>query len=216
VRHLYDNAFDYMATGLGLSADAIRSEKPLAAVVATPLPVEAPDLDDLYERRIKSIHGAIVAFALKAEAGMLAEQVEKLQRLRIVSRDLVNAIKDVKHLNKNLRRFSTSSNADIAGQYKDAKSLIAKLMRALEQLRQGRPPSRAEWQALQAEVKASDVVASGELDHLIRENRITPDMATSMMNDNRYVQDICDRLINAALLVLENRQQPSDPEMAAA
>ena len=47
----------------------------------------------------------------------------------------------------------------------------------------------------------SDLVSSGTLDQLIREQHITAQMATSLINDSGYVYDACDNLINAAQLM---------------
>ena len=43
------------------------------------------------------------------------------------------------------------------------------------------------------------------MDRLIREDRITPEMASSLINDSGYTQNICRNLINAGLVVLRDR-----------
>ncbi len=203
--HLYDNAFGLMAVGLGLPESDLRSDKPLEQIVATSKPQMEVDLDDLYVRRIKGLHGAIIDFASKAESNMVPEQVELLQAIRAVARDLVLAVKDVKHLHKNIRLYATSANADLAAQYRIARSLIAKILRATQQIRQDKEASLESLEQLKEAVHDYDIVENGTLDSLIREGRITPEMATSLINDSGYTQNIGRRLIEAGLIVLRDR-----------
>ena len=92
-RHLYDNVFGFMAAGLGLKESDLRSDKDLQELVQTSTPPEELDLDDLYQRRIKGLHSAIVDFSSRAEADMVPEQVEMLYAIRSVARELVFAVK---------------------------------------------------------------------------------------------------------------------------
>jgi phosphate:Na+ symporter len=48
---------------------------------------------------------------------------------------------------------------------------------------------------LRVDVERSGVLVSGSIDHLIRTNLITADMATSLINDSAYLRDIRDNLI---------------------
>ncbi len=203
--HLYDNAFSLMATGLGLPEDDLRSSQPLEQIVAASKPQVEADLDDLYVRRIKGLHGAIVHFASKAESNMMPEQVELLQAVRLVARDLVLAVKDVKHLHKNIRLYATSPNADLAAQYRATRTLIAKILRATQQVRQDKEASRESFRQLKEAVHDYDIVENGTLDSLIREGRITPEMATSLINDSGYTQNIGRRLIEAGQIVLSDQ-----------
>ncbi len=205
IAHLYDNAFEVMAVGLGLSGDAIRSPQSVEELALVAQPATAPDLQDLYERRVKSLHAAITEFAIKAEGTLLPDQLQGLDVLRGVARDLVSSVKDVKHINRNIRRYSQSDNTDIAEQYRQAKILIIRVLRALEALRGGETGVREEVEAIRAELTIGDPVSSDTLDGLIREKRITAEMATSLINDYRYVRDLCDKLIELALLVENNR-----------
>jgi phosphate:Na+ symporter len=203
--HLYENAYGYLATGLGLSESDLRSDKDLAEVVDKAPPPPDVDLEDLYQRRIKGLHGAIVEFATKAEPDMVPEQVELLTVIRAVVRDIVLATKDVKHLHKNLQRYSVSENAEMRAQYNAARHFVAKVLRATGKISQDRQASLEALSEIQAEIEAYDIVESGELDRLIREQRITPSMATSLINDSGYVMNIGRKLSEAGMIVLNDR-----------
>ena len=56
-----------------------------------------------------------------------------------------------------------------------------------------------------ANAEASNVVENGELDRLIRQGRITPEMATSVINDTQYREDILKALIQTAMVAIQHR-----------
>ncbi|MEM7025924.1 MAG: hypothetical protein AAF637_25585, partial [Pseudomonadota bacterium] len=202
--HLYDNAFALMCQGLGLRESDLRSEKDLVEILRTAPPPPDVDLEDLYERRIKGLYGAIVAFASQAESNMVPQQVALLTAVRTVLRGVVLAIKDVKHLHKNLQRYVASDNEDIRAQYGEARLFVARVLRATTQIRDDREGALAALSAISAEIDGFDIVESGILDQLIRERRITPAMATSLLNDSGYVMNISRKLSEAGLIVLRD------------
>ena len=204
IAHLYRNAYGFIALGLGLKEDELRSGRDLAAVTGAAPDLSSAELDDLYQRRIKSLHGAILAFATHAEPHMVPEQIELLSALRATARDIVLAVKDVKHLHKNLQRYAGSPNADMRRQYIAAQTLVAEVLRAIELIPQDRDLARKALTGISAQIDGFDIVASGELDAMIRANHITPGMATSLINDSGYTMNICRKLADAGLIVLSD------------
>ncbi len=201
VGHLFDNAADYIAQGIGLTYDGLRSDRDIDQLLREARPDTETDFDDLYQRRIKGLYGAILEFSSEAEPKMLPEQVEALNAIRIVGRDIVQAVKDVKHLQKNVARFAKSENTDIREQYAAICKLVAETVRGVGELVPDREASLRAIEALSAKVDAGDVIENGTLDQLIRGNKITPDMATSLINDNGYTQNIALKLIHGAQIV---------------
>ena len=201
VGHLFDNAADYIAQGIGLTYEGLRSERSVDELLKEARPDPELDFDDLYQRRIKSLYSAVIEFSSEAEPKMLPEQVEALNAIRIVGRDIVQAVKDVKHLQKNVARFAKSENDEIRDQYAGICKLVAEAVRGVGRLKPDREASLKAIEELSAKVDAGDVVENGTLDRLIRENKITPEMATSLINDNGYSQNIAYKLMHGAKAV---------------
>ncbi|MDJ0941850.1 MAG: Na/Pi symporter [Kiloniellales bacterium] len=202
VGHLFDNAADFIAKGLGVSYDELHADRDLGELLRQDRPRAEIDFNDLYQRRIKGLHGAIVEFSSKAEAQMLPEQVEALNAAKMVARDIVQAVKDVKHLEKNVARYARSENAEIRIQYATIRRRIAEVLRAVSHVVEDRAASLKKLDELSQEIDAEDIVEDGTLDGLIRDNKITRDMGTSLINDNGYAQNIARRLIHGAQTVL--------------
>ena len=58
--------------------------------------------------------------------------------------------------------------------------------------------------AYRLRLEEEDIIANGVLDKLIRENRITSDMASSLMNDSSYAYDIQRNIFDAAEVIFGN------------
>ncbi|MCU7906396.1 MAG: Na/Pi symporter [Candidatus Thiodiazotropha sp. (ex Epidulcina cf. delphinae)] len=200
--HLYDNALEIIAHGISLHRRDIFSDCELATIVEKPHQVIDIDIDEVYGRNVKVLYGSIVSYISEAQTQVTPEYSEDLYSLRLAGRHIVEALKDVKHLRKNLATFMVSDNAHIRGEYNNFRLQIGNILRQLGELReQSEAPDNLtilNLDGLKAEIEEIDVVANGSLDHLIRENLITERMATSIMNDSAYTFDISKNLIDMA------------------
>ncbi len=202
--HLYENAFTLIARGLGLDEKGIRSDQDLAEIVAAARPDPSLDFDDLYQRRIRGLYNAFAEFAIKAEAHMLPEQVKLLSRIRVSLREVLQAIKDVKHLHKNMALYATSENAHIRHEYEEMRLRIAQILRTLHRIKVDRHVTLEALDGFKKQIKREDAVSTGRLDELVRDQKITRDMVTSLINDSGYVRDISRKLIKAGRKVLKD------------
>ncbi len=211
-RHLYDNAFEIIAHGLNLKRSNIVSSKDLDEVVSEPYSQSAIDIDDFYNRKIKGIYGEIIDFSTKAQSQMPPEYIEVLYNLKLANRDIVEAVKDTKHLQKNLVKYSTSSNEYIREQYNSIRRDLAELLRNIDII--GTTDEEDVVMLLLSKAKLHtekyDIIASGTLDNLIRNNLITNEMATSLMNDSNYAHEISKNLIAMAEIIFTDRSSDAE------
>lgn len=197
VLHLYDSAFEIFAHGLNLHREDILSDVDLEEMTRRQTKPMAVDVDDLYEHKVKSLYNAIVEFISRAE--MPPEQAERLFALREAARDIVETIKDIKHLRKNLVAFHGSDNEAIRQQYDRIRSHLGNVLRELHAVREARDDADLlSLDAIKLEMEEDDIVQNGELDHLIRDGKVTAGMATSLMNDTSYSMDAAHKLIDVA------------------
>jgi phosphate:Na+ symporter len=195
--HLYDNAFAILAHGLNLHRHDILSEKDFDDIVRTPRkPIEI-DIDEEYNLLVKGLYADIVQFISRAQTNMTAEQADELFALRAAGRDIVEAIKDTKHMHKNLMQYGTSDNQYIRNEYNRIRGDLGEVLRQLDTARTSGddPAAILALDNLKIEMEANDSTANGILEELIRDNRITPAMATSLMNDASYAYDVAKNLI---------------------
>jgi phosphate:Na+ symporter len=192
---LFRRTINVIAVALNYEPAELRRARP-EQLSAPPPRVRAHDLDALYQERIKPLHGLIVDFL--ARVGVKGQRTRQLVILRTASQDLLEAAKDTKHLQKNLVRYLRSTNPAIRDEYLQIRANLGGLLARLESLSH-EPGEDLELSLaeLAARVEANDIVTNGHLDHLIRERRISPEQATSLMNDSAYSYRIASNLIAA-------------------
>jgi len=209
--HLFNNAVNIISTTLNITPDEIRSDADLIYTIDRNNKVAKTDIDDYYDSRIKPLYNAIVAFVSKVRIDNDSDQYARLYDLRTACRDIVEAVKDVKHLQKNLVEFSTSDNVAIKREYSSIRFQLALLLRKLEKIRidEDEDVTSLALDELKVDIERSDILAYGGLDSLIRGDLITADMATSLINDNTYLKDVTSNLITMAMTLFT----PYEPEL---
>ena len=194
---LYDNAFEIIAHGLNFHRSVILSGNNLANEVHKSSRLITIDFDAEYDRSIKGLYSEIIYFISRAQAVMTPEQSDELFSLRAAGRDIVEAIKDIKHMYKNLSHYIVSDNQYIQSEYDKLRMQLGKLMRELNHVRNNGddPVAILSLSSLKLDMDINDSTSNGKLEQLIRENKISAKMATSLMNDSSYAYDVAKNLI---------------------
>ncbi|MBE0506422.1 MAG: Na/Pi cotransporter family protein [Marinospirillum sp.] len=212
VQHLFDNAYGLLAHGLSLTRATIDSEESLTDAVKYTRRIIPLDVEDLYEAKIKSLHSEIVAFIGEAQMRESTKNAtEELYVLRQASRDIVEAVKGMKHLHNNLSRHGLSSNLAVRERYDQIRLQLAKLLRELRVLlkEESTDVTSLSLDSLKLSLEKSSRKMIDDLDEMIRQRRIAASIATSIMNDESYVSDISKNLIDAVHTLLVPRVEKS-------
>ena len=198
-KHLYENAFDIITHGLNLKKKNLLSSMDLDEVVKD-LHTHKMDIDDFYNHWIKSLYGDIIDFSTKAQEGMPSEYIEELYKLKLANRDIVEAVKGTKHLQKNMLKYTSSTNEHIKEQYNDIRKGLAELLRNIHTISTTKEEDIIILLLSKAKVHTEryDIITNGTLDKLIRKGLISNEMATSLMNDSDYAHSISKNLIAMA------------------
>ncbi|MBL3527294.1 MAG: Na/Pi cotransporter family protein [gamma proteobacterium endosymbiont of Lamellibrachia anaximandri] len=213
--HLYDNAFAIIAHGLSLHRHDILSDKDLDEVAAESTKVMPVDIDAEYEKNVKGLYSEIVNFTSRAQSTMEPELADELFALRAAGRDIVEAIKDTKHMHKNLSQYIVSDNDHIRAEYNRIRSYLGSVLRRLGVVQQegDDPTSVLSLDIMKVEMEENDTTVNGTLESLIREESITPHMATSLMNDAAYAYDVTKNLVQMGeVLFATGMQSMKDAE----
>lgn len=202
-KHLYENAFEIIIHGLNLKRSNIVSSIPLDEVLTDIYSKSQINIDDFYNRKIKGIYGEIIDFSTKAQSNMPAEYIEKLYKIKLANRDIVEAVKDTKHLQKNLIKYSANTNEHIEKQYNNIRIGLAELLRNINIIATTDEEDVIILilSKIKVHTEKYDILANGTLDKLIRDGLITNEMATSLMNDSAYAYDISKNLIAMASII---------------
>ncbi|MEJ1471345.1 MAG: Na/Pi symporter [Candidatus Sedimenticola sp. (ex Thyasira tokunagai)] len=195
--HLYENAFAIIAHGLSLHRHDILSEKDLETVIAENHKAIEIDIDEQYNLNVKDLYSDIITYISKAQMVMMPDQNNELFLLRAACRDIVEAIKDTKHLHKNMAKYIQSDNKDIRAEYDRIRVNMGNVLRQISVVQESQKDYTAIFSldAIKMEMEENDTTNNGMLEVLIHEGRISAQMATSLMNDSAYVYDVTKNLV---------------------
>ncbi len=206
-KHLYDNSFEIITHGLNLKRSRIISSAELEEVIRENYSKKYINIEDFYHHKIKGIYGDIIDFSAKAQADMSPEYIEELYKLKLANRDMVEAIKNTKHLQKNIVKYSSHTNKYIKEEYSNIKINLAGLLRNVNII--ATTDEEDVTLLLLSKVRLNtqkyDIISNGVLDNLIRNRHITNQMATSLMNDSVYAYNIRNNLVNMAEILFVER-----------
>ncbi len=196
-KRLLDNAMDIIAKALGINTEKLFSDIEMDAVFAEGCCSSTIDIEEAYKKKLKGIYGEIVEFIIRAQSNMEKEYINSYYNIKLANRNTIEAVKMTEQLQHNLNTYLHSDNEHIREQYIKMIKRIAKLLRRIHLISQTEDKAKA-MDLLQKAKKIlakNDIVANGKLDKLIRGHHIDYIMASSLMNDSAYTNNIIKSLI---------------------
>lgn len=205
---LYRHARSIILKTLGLSESNVFSDKDLLQ----PRITDTYDIQAAYDRNIKGIYSAIIAFISQANFTWKIQQSGRLYWLREANRHIVEAIKDTKHLQKNLLIMNSSKNSFAIQEYNKIRYQIAELFRELDIIRiQAEQGSNdinlLSFDVFKVKIKEQDQQMNERIDSLIREHKMTPEAGTSLINDSAYMYAIKKHLVAMAETIFIRQEE---------
>ena len=201
VLHLYENATELILHGLNLRRDDIYATDDIAATVRKSRIARDFDIGESYEIKIKTLYSAIVEFVTRAgDKRLPAEITDRVYALRDNASDIVRAVKSVKHLRKNILRYTTRPQGAVTELYDGLRTEIARIAVEVRKLGLAAPEERsALWlDQERAQVEDASRKTIDQIDRLIRAGALSPAAATSFMNDSTYAYAAMRDMIKAA------------------
>ena len=208
-KRLFEKAtFEIVSHSLNLHTTDIKGDVKLKAVVKKSTEQIDIDIDDLYYRKVKIIYSKIIKYATLSEGKFTMSIVDAkaFTRIKLANRKIVETIKDLRGLRGNINQYMSSENLFIQKEYYRLRKKVSIVLREvyLTQIDENPEIHLEKLEKLKEKATKSDVLIDGTLDKLIRENKITSIMATSLANDSDNVANISTRLIEIAELLYIN------------
>lgn len=165
--------------------------------------------EQLYRCHIKGVYADLLDFMSRLDTEMTRPQRQFWMNCQMLALQLVDAVKDAKHLQKNLQHFLREEGSLAQAHYLE---LRRQLLWTLRQLRESAALSlpEAHWQSrlqwLDEQAAAYDQHFRQRLFSEVRERRLDSLHASSLMNDLGYVSRIIQSLRNVVMLSKEHQQ----------
>ncbi len=212
--YLFKNAiFEIVCHALNIHRRDIRSQLKAKEIVEKSKEDFKTDVRALYLSKVKSIYGEIIRYATRAQSTLklTEEQTNRILEIKLAGRRMVEIIRDVGELNRNVSVFLESDNEYIKKEYNQFRRKAIKVLRAILLFRseENKEKYRLKLQQLKSEARENIRIGNLEIDHLIRDELISTDMASSLVNDHDNLNKLIARLIEVAELVYSD----TDPIM---
>ncbi|WP_411505025.1 Na/Pi cotransporter family protein [Brucella anthropi] len=208
LQHLGRLSIEVICHALYLPVSEINRAKHDDAVMRARPDDDYADADLLYRRYIKGVYGDILSFIGKVELPDDQERQAFWMTCQMVALQLVEIVKDAKHLQKNLGFYLRQGDSPVRDNYVELRRYLITVLHDVRVLSRAGAESE-NWEARQKEfadgIHLFDVDFSTRLFALNREGRISGMQLSSLLNDLGYAKRIAKGLNN----LLEMRKRSS-------
>jgi len=206
MHHLYNNTIEIILDSLHLTPEDIHGDISHETLCKKIKIADVETIDALYNQKFKKLYGEIVDFSSLAQSNNSQKYYDNFYAIKMSALGLAEIIKSLKHLQKNLVKYSSSSNEYIKQQYCSTMTDIIKLILSLEEIESESKIDKKIYLLTRSKhkIKQNDALSNGSIDAMIRKNQITNEMATSLMNDSYYKNEITSKLLSISELIYNN------------
>lgn len=205
-KYLFKNAiFEIVAHALNIHREDIKSDLKLKQIIKKSNVSFELNIREQYVKKVKSIYGQIINYAIKAQSqlDLTESQNTQISEIKVANRKMVEIIRDVGELSRNIELYLNSDNKYIQKEYDRLRRRVAKVLRIIYLFRTEKEKDTYYKTLLKLKVEARDNIHAENMniDRLIRKDLITVNMGSSLVNDNDNVNDMIKKLITVAELL---------------
>ncbi|MEY8020223.1 Na/Pi cotransporter family protein [Muriicola sp. SD30] len=204
-QYLFQNAiFQIVTHALNIHREDVKSDLKAKKVVKKSIEDFKTDVRALYLSRVKNIYGEIIRYATNAQSTLQLTKVQnnRILEIKVANRKMVEILRDVKELNRNVSTYFVSENKYMKKEYNLYRKLAVQILRMIYDI-PGDDGEDLQKKLMVLRKNTNEKLSEHnvQIDQLIRKNLITTDMASSLVNDNDNVRDVLNNLITVAELL---------------
>ena len=203
--NLYENCQKAMLHALNIHTTGLTRET-LKVQLAKELTIIDTDIDEIYQKNLKSLYSEIIKFSSFAQENMFDFQHKKTDELKRAAVLLVEVLRDTRDIQRNVNFYLKSKNEYIKEEYNILRKELAEMLIDINTLAllENDSEQLTQLELIKTELVHNDLASSEELDALIREDKIKATMATSYMNDSATGYSIQKKLVKVANILFLN------------
>lgn len=210
IRLLQNAAYKVLAHGLSIHREELERSEDFADIVIPYKDIKI-NIDEIYSTKIKTIYSRILEYAtkLQRQCNLTQEEIETVRNILVADRLLVQVVKRMKPLHKNLARYMRSENEAIRREYNILRRRILKVVRDIRRICDSDNLKQQLEHIKRHRASASnlDVLLTGRIDELLFEGGISDEMATSLINDSSNAARITKNLVDIATILYAPRDE---------
>ncbi len=211
--HLYDKSLEAIVHAMNLHRTEIFSEAGVDEVIEQSTSPIKIDIDEVYQGEIKSLYGEILEYASMSQTYMDQKGNNEIFELKRAARKIIEMVKDIRELQKNLNFYSKSHNAVIIEQYNKLRAELVEVLRMIQEFRENEFDEEEVLTRIEVEkinAKEREIAQNHEVDALIRAQKIDSHSASSLINDISFAQSISKKLLTCAAILWVRDEEIKD------
>lgn len=203
LRHLGRLSLEVICHALYLPVDQLNRSRPdEAALQIIPERLHL-DAEALYQRHVKGVYGDLLSFMGRLEVQLDEPHQRLWLSCQVAALQLVDAVKDAKHLQKNLGRYLGEGPSSVRDAYLDLRRHLLGALQKVRELGRSELPEEAwnqhlEW--LDEQAAAFDGAFREHLFAAVRAGQLDGLQTSSLMNDLGYASRIIQSLRNVLMI----------------
>jgi phosphate:Na+ symporter len=205
-KYLFKKAiFEIVAHSLNIHREDIKSDEKIKKILDRSTEDMETDIEDLYYTRVKNIYGEIIRYATLGQTKfkLTEAQNKHLAEIKFANRKMVEILRNMKEIQPNVSQYLKSDNPYVKKEYDKFRKKIVKVLRIIYRFRtkSDRDVYRDKLLKLRDEARKEIQTSSKTIEALIRDELVTVDMGSSLVNDRDNVNDTIEKLIMIADLL---------------
>ncbi|MCF7200950.1 Na/Pi cotransporter family protein [Pseudomonas oligotrophica] len=204
LQHLTRLSLEVICHAMYLPVDLLqRPGQADTATLGAPPPPQALDAEQLYQRHIKGVYGDLLAFMGRLEMPLDEQHQSFWLSSQVAALQLVDAVKDSKHLQKNLGHYLRGGDSAVRQAYIELRRHLLEALQEVRALSRSELPeerwnARLQW--LDEHAANFDAAFRRRLFEAVRSQALDGLQMSSLMNDLGYASRIIQSLRNALML----------------
>lgn len=218
LQHLGRLSVEVICHALYVPVGQLESEQVDEALLQAPPREDALSAEDLYQRHVKGVYGDLLAFMGRLDVPLDDAHRQFWNRCQLAALQLVEAVKDAKHLQKNLGFYLRSGPSEARDAYLALRRHLLEVLRTLRQAAHHEPDAvpaspqhdderLSQWlERLDRQAQEFDAAFRERLFEAVRRQRLDGLVLGSLMNDLGYANSIVKSL--RGVLSIAQGQEP--------
>ena len=211
--NLYDQSLEAIIHAMNLHRKEIFSNEEVEKLIEHSNEMIDIDVDKVYQEDIKYIYSEILRYSSQSQIYMDEEANNKVYKLKLTARNIIEMVKDIRELQRNLNRFTKSKNWFMLHEYNELRGELVTIFRSIEEIRHTKSDATeilTQIQTLKEKANDNEFALNTRIDALIRDDKIDSKMASSLINDVGFTHSIAKKLISAVSVLWVNDQVVSE------
>ncbi len=186
-----------------LDFDDINLEKYSKKELLSRVLIDKTQIDTLYENKIKNLYWEIISYAVKSQLTNEKTHYEDFRTIKYANIDIVETVKNLRYLKRHFSRFLMSKNQIVKKEYeKIIYDLIFVISYIVKLSETENDMEKIRYLAIiEKYIEENDIIKNGKISAFMKNPDIEDHIATSLIKDTNYKNDILNKLLLSAEII---------------